>query len=420
MIFDPDLKKRNMSKIQEIKDRVEAVGREMTGDERALVSNLLIEIDENAKRGTREPSKIDPSSGMQIGTNRAGLKPFDSIGEQFRSIAMASVPGGQVDPRLHEINQRAASGLSEALPSDGAFILQQNYADGILENVFAEGQVLSRIRRIELSGNGNALTLPGVDETSRATGSRQGGIRGYWLAEAAEITASKPQFRQINLKLSKLGCLIYTTEELLQDVSALGSYIEAAAAREIDFQLTDAVINGDGSGKPLGLLNSACLVSQAAEAEQAASTIQFQNVAKMWSRLLPSSASNAVWLIHSSCMPQLMSMSTDGSGNTPVWLPARGLSAPPFGTLMGRPVIPVEQCQALGTLGDIILCDLREYVGITKALRSAWSMHVRFQFDEEVFKIITRFDGQPALASAITPFSGSDSLSPFVALATRD
>jgi hypothetical protein len=57
MIFDPDLKKRNMSKIQEVKDRVQAVGREMNADERALVSNLLIEIDENAKRPTREPSR---------------------------------------------------------------------------------------------------------------------------------------------------------------------------------------------------------------------------------------------------------------------------------------------------------------------------------------------------------------------------
>ena len=124
------------------------------------------------------------------------------------------------------------------------------------------------------------MTLHGVDEASRATGSRAGGVRGYWVAEAGEITSSYPKFREINLKLAKLACLVYTTEEMLEDVSVLSNFIENAGKAEIEFMLADAIINGDGAGKPLGILNSACLVSQAKESGQTATTIVEANLLK--------------------------------------------------------------------------------------------------------------------------------------------
>lgn len=123
-----------------------------------------------------------------------------------------------------------------------------------------------------------------------------------------------------------------------------------------------------------------------------------------------------------SCLPQLFSLYLGvGTGGTAVYMPASGAAGRPYSTLMGRPVVVVEQCKALGELGDILLCDFSNYVAIDKgAMRTDYSMHVQFIYGEGVFRATYRFDGQPVLASAITPANGTDTLSHFVALQARE
>ena len=88
--------------------------------------------------------------------------------------------------------------------------------------------------------------------------------------------------------------------------------------------------------------------------------------------------------------------------------------------LYGRPVIPIEQCQTVGDAGDIILADMSKYKAIDKGgIQKDVSIHVRFIYDESVFRFVYRFDGEPILASAITPKNGTNTLSHFVNLAVR-
>jgi HK97 family phage major capsid protein len=110
-----------------------------------------------------------------------------------------------------------------------------------------------------------------------------------------------------------------------------------------------------------------------------------------------------------------------GTGGVPVYLPAGGVSAQPYSTLFGRPVVPIEQCPTLGDTGDIMLCDFGQYMACDKGgIQNDVSMHVQFLTDQQVFRAIYRFDGQPTLGSAITPFSGSsNTLSHFVKLNER-
>jgi HK97 family phage major capsid protein len=120
-------------------------------------------------------------------------------------------------------------------------------------------------------------------------------------------------------------------------------------------------------------------------------------------------------------MPQLTQMAmVIGTGGVPVYMPASGISGQTYGTLFGRPVVPVEYCSTLGTVGDIILADFSQYVLADKGgVESASSAHVAFLTDEMVFRITYRVDGQPMWHSALTPFKGSNTLSPFITLATR-
>lgn len=190
---------------------------------------------------------------------------------------------------------------------------------------------------------------------------------------------------------------------------------------EFEFKLVDAIINGTGAGQPLGILNSGCMVSITKESGQSADTIVYENVLKMWSRLMASSRPNSVWLINQDCEVQLNQMSLAvGTGGIPVYVNG-GAQNQPYSTLFGRPVIALEQIPTLGDTGDIILADLSKYVAIDKGgIKNDVSMHVRYIYDESVFRSVYRFDGQPLLASAITPFSGSsNTLSHFVKLNER-
>ena len=158
------------------------------------------------------------------------------------------------------------------------------------------------------------------------------------------------------------------------------------------------------------------------EAGQDADTIVYDNINKMFSRMIASSRPNSVWVINQDCEPQLNTMSIPvGTGGVPVYLPAGGASASPYATLLGRPVVPIEHCQTVGTTGDIMLCDFSKYLAIDKGgLKQDVSIHVRFLYDESVFRFVYRFDGQPELGSAITPYKGTNTLSHFVKLDSRD
>jgi HK97 family phage major capsid protein len=138
----------------------------------------------------------------------------------------------------------------------------------------------------------------------------------------------------------------------------------------------------------------------------------------------PRSKANAVWFINADVTPQLYLMSLAvGTGGAPVFMPAGGLSASPYGSLLGKPVIEIEQCSTLGTVGDVILADMTQYLLIDKGgIEGASSIHLKFNYDETVFRFVYRVDGQPTWAAAVTPFKDAATtrtISPFVTLATR-
>lgn len=340
-------------------------------------------------------------------------KRFASFGEQLMAAYRAAMPGGKVDERL---STRAASGLNESTPSDGGFLVQQDFVTELLKRTYETGILASKVKKIPISTNANGMKINAIDEDSRANGSRWGGVQTYWEGEADEITASKPKFRQMELSLKKLTGLCYATDELLQDAAALEAVIRQAFAEEFGFKIDDAILSGSGEGEPLGILNSGAIVTVAKEASQT-DVITIENLIKMWNRLWSRSRANAVWYINQELEPYLYTLKI---GDKPVYIPAGGLSEKPYGTLFGRPVVPIEQCSAAGEVGDIILADIGQYLLIDKGgVKAASSIHVRFLYDENVFRFIYRVDGKPIWTKPLTPYKGSATVSPFVTLAKR-
>lgn len=381
---------------------------------------LEIRTQETLVRSKESDSKPDktPVDSKKEKTAQEKRDHFASPGEFYHAVMTAGTPGGPVDPRL---STRAATGLSESVPSDGGFLVEAEMSNEIIKNVWDSGLILPRINKVTLTGNKTSMKFNGIDETARADGSRAGGILAYWKAEAAQKTTSKPKFRQIELNLNKLIGLCYATDELLDDANALAQTINEGFKEEFEFKLTDGIINGTGAGMPLGILNSGCMVSVTKETGQAGNTIVYENVSKMWARLMARSRPNAIWVVNQDCEPQLNRMSIAvGTGGIPVYMPAGGASAQPYSTLFGRPVVPIEHCATIGDTGDIMLCDFSKYKAIDKGgMQSDVSIHVQFIYDESVFRFVYRFDGQPVLASAVTPFKGTNTLSHFVKLDER-
>ena len=315
---------------------------------------------------------------------------------------------------------KAPTGLGELIPSAGGFLVGTDRAAGVMQRVYDIGQLLRLVDMVGISAGSNGMTFNAIDETSRATGSRMGGVRGYWVSEGSEKTASQPKFRQMELKLYKLAVLMYATDELLADASALESWVMSNLPDEIRFMAENSIINGTGAGQPLGILNGGSLVSVAKETGQAAATVVAENISKMWARRWIGGR-NYVWLFNQDVEPELDNLSYPvGTGGALVYMPPGGLSGNPYGMIKGRPAFPVEYCPTLGTVGDIMLVDLSQYQMIEKGgIEAASSIHVRFVYDETVFRFVYRVDGEPKWDSALTPFQGTNTVSPFVVLATR-
>ena len=339
---------------------------------------------------------------------------FRSLGEQMMAVYRASQPGARVDTRL---TTRSASGLNETNPTDGGFLVQKDFVGDLLKRAYETGILASKVKKIPLSTNANGIKINALDEESRANGARWGGIQTYWESEADQITGSKPKFRQMDLSLKKLTGLCYVTDELLQDSAALENVIREGFAEEFGFKLDDAILSGTGAGQPLGILKSGSLVKVEKEQGQT-EKITVENLVKMWSRLWSRSRANSVWYVNPEIEPLLYTLKV---GDRPVYIPAGGLSEQPYGTLFGRPVITLEQCSEVGEIGDIILADIGQYLLIDKGgINATSSIHVRFLYDENVFRFIYRVDGQPVWSKALQPYKGSATVSPFVALATRN
>ncbi len=422
-----------VSQMETLDKEIDTAGDKATDEQRSKFTTLKSEHDSIVADITRKEEisgfrkQADEPEDKRNAPEPAGddknkEKRFTSLGEQLLAVVRAERKvGAIIDPRLIQTEERAAQGLNESVGGDGGFLVQEDFSKELLKRAFETGILSKRVKRIPISANANGLRMFGVDETSRADGSRWGGVQTYWTDEAAQKTKSKPKFREMNMKLHKLTGLCYATDELLQDAVALEAIIKEAFAEEIAFKIDDAILRGDGVGKPLGILNANALVSVAAEGGQSADTILFPNVVNMYSRIFSRSLPNAVWIANQNIIPQLFKMVIAGaSSDVPVYLPANGVSGQPYDTLFGKPILFVEHASSIGDVGDLMLVDLSQYLMIDKGgIQSASSIHLRFDYDETVFRFVYRCDGQPTWSSALTPYKGSQTQSPYIALAAR-
>jgi len=302
------------------------------------------------------------------------------------------------------------------IPADGGFLIPETLRSDVM--MIALENSVTRPLATVIPMESLSVLIPAVDSTSNVS-SVFGGIVCYWTEEGASLVESQGKFRRLKLEAKKLTAYSEVPNELVADATAFGAFFNQSYPRAMAFYEDDGFMNGTGVGEPLGWLNSSAAVSVTKEGSQAADTILWENIAKMYARMLPSSLGSAVWVASIDTFPELATMALSvGTGGSAIWL-NNGVVGPPV-TILGRPVIFTEKSPVLGDAGDINFVDLSYYlIGDRQVMQAESSTDYRFKDDVTAYRFIQRVDGRPALETAITPKNNGPALSPFVKLEAR-
>lgn len=339
---------------------------------------------------------------------------FRSVADFARAVRSAFTPGGKVDARFSRGIYAVPTNYHETGGTAGeGYMVPAQHREEIFQLAFPGNDLISRLAPEPTDSN--AVDIEG-DETTPWGAS---GVQAKWRSEASQMTATKTETKLRTVRLQELYAFVLASDELLSDAPRLQNRITVKSAEAIRYKACDAVMNGDGAGKPLGWMKAACLVTQLKESGQAAATVKVENVLKMYARLI-ADGGQPFWAAHSSILPQIATMTI---GNQPVWTaPNAGLKEAPNGMLLGLPLVFVEQAETLGTKGDLQLINPSGYYAAVKrgeGLKFDSSIHLYFDYGVNAFRWMFRIGGQPFLSAAVSRAKGSETKSHFVALETR-
>jgi HK97 family phage major capsid protein len=416
------------ARCQQIQDTAQAEGRDLTADEQAEMEALMDAFDVQAAMVPATPRAMPASSSIRNEMGGAGSRRFSSMFAARGRAASGTIRSAGDFLRVAATNYagmiaNAAAGQSEAIGEDGGLAVPPQYSAALLDAAADQSLFLQRANVIPALSN--QLVLPKWDNDG--TGGKRGGLTAVWTAEAGSATVQKARMVPMNIRVHKVATWLSLTSEMQEDAPATSRQIETLASGAIAAAIDIACLRGNGVGKPLGIINAPGTIAQAAEGGQTAGTVVPQNFVKMLARLAPGSYARAEWLLHPTVVAQLFLLqmtvkNVAGTENVGGYAPAGWFFIGPDGsmTLLGRPVTVTDACNPVGSLGDVVLADLSQYlVPARNSLRVEQSVASGWSTDEVGLRVIMRLGGQPLPEAPAKLADGANTTSPFVALAAR-
>ena len=413
-------------KVKEIKV-VQAQIKDFEDDEKAEAeARASVAALKSVPRAKTTQAGTVKTEGVDVGRDKVYDDPnlgFKNYGDVAMAVYNAAVNPSNRDPRLRVIAsgnpELEAAGLRQGNGPDGGFLVPAGVRNAELQTESGLSlDLYSRTRNFTL-GQEISVEIPAINETSRKDGSMYGGVTAQWLEEEKTADESEPQFRQIFLKPKQIGVFIKVSNTLLTNSPiALGQFLDMASRDVMTFKLSDAVINGDGNGKPTGILNSDALITVAKEGGQSNLTVVVENTLKMLENMTERWLSGSAWYINKRLQSQLSLFTIGGN---PIFIPAGMVAGQPLATLHGLPIIKTEYNQILGDKGDIVLANLNAYITAQhgSGILSETSTHFLFDTNRTAFRFMSDADGQTWMKESVEDFIGTDKSSAFVTLAER-
>jgi HK97 family phage major capsid protein len=319
--------------------------------------------------------------------------------------------------------------LAESSGVTGGYTVPPFFYDQLMTFAVENSLIEKDATKIPLTGR--SIQVPSLN-ISGAVGAGNSnllaGIVATWVSEAQLRPETEPQFLQTELTAWELSFISIASNTLLQDNAvSLDALLTNLFKLAIGWYKDYAFFQGNGVGKPLGILNAPSTIQVVREA---ASKFTWYDATAMlstvYSMLL---GGKLAWFMHQSVLPQLLRMNDDSGGSQTgrvVFVPINqgavgGLDHPDgvqsVGKLFNHNVYLTEKLPALGTTGCVLLAHVPSYlIGEKLDLEIDVSPHYKFANNQMTWRVVARCDGQPWLQGPITLADGVKQVSCFITL----
>ncbi len=224
--------------------------------------------------------------------------------------------------RSKSIRPEVSDALQVGTDSEGGYLVPDEFEKTLVE-ALEEENIFRKLAHVINTSSGDRK-IPVVATKGTAS----------WVDEEGLIPDSDDSFGQVSIGAYKLGTLIKVSNELLADsVFNLEAYISKEFGRRCGSKEEDAFFNGDGTGKPTGILH-ATLGAEVGVTSKNATDITADDVIDLFYSLKAPYRKRAVWILNDSTVKAIRKLK-DGNGNY-IWQPALTAGSPD--TILGRPV----------------------------------------------------------------------------------
>lgn len=267
------------------------------------------DMENEMKKAVNTPITHKPATEKNA-DNKTG-RAADEYKSNFWNVMRAKAPMPEV-----------VNALKIGVDTEGGFLVPDEF-EKTLVDALEEENVFRSLAKIINTSSGERK-IPVVASKGSAN----------WIDEEGPYVDSDDVFGQVTISSFKLGTAIKISEELINDsVFDLEEYISKEFARRIGAREEDAFFNGDGNGKPVGIL-SATGGAQVGITAASATAITADEVIDLFYSLKAPYRKNAVWVLNDSTIKAIRKLK-DGSGQY-LWQQALVAGTPD--TILGRPV----------------------------------------------------------------------------------
>lgn len=222
---------------------------------------------------------------------------------------------------------------------------------------------------------------------------------GSWVEEENQIPESDDAFSQITLSAHKFATMIRVSRELLNDSAFdIAGYIAHEFVRRAGAAEEAAIISGDGSHKPYGLLH-ATYGAETGVTAASATAITADELIDLQHSLKSSYRRNACFIMNDATVAAIRKLK-DGEGQY-IW--KTGLTEGAPDTIFNQKVLVTNSMPLIGAGNKVILYgDYSYYWLAEREGRSLERLNELYAVTDQVgFKLTERLDGRLILPEAV-------------------
>ena len=271
--------------------------------------------------------------------------------------------------------------------SEGGYTVPDEFEHQLIQGLEDENIMRGLVHKITTSSGDRKIPLV----TSKGAAA--------WIEEEAAIPESDDAFGQITLGAHKVASMIRISEELLHDSAFdLAGYITNEFARRVGAAEEEAILTGNGTHKPTGLLHDA-LGAELGVTAASATVLTADDLIDLQHSVKSGYRRKARWVMNDAIV-KLLRRLKDANGQY-LWSP--GLLAGQPDTLLNQQVL-VSNYMPLPAAGKkvILYGDFSYYWLADREGRSIQRLNELFaQKDQVGFKVTQRVDGRLILREAV-------------------